>query len=297
MTETLPMVRAEGGALELSTLSAADLRARVNLIQEVMRAVMKENLHYGKIPGTDKPTLYKAGSEVLLTTFRIAVDPEAEDLSTPDEIRYRIRCKAIHQPTGELLGVGVGEASSSEDKYQWRAAVCDEEWNETPENRRRIKYARRKREEGGYYTVRQVRTHPPDIANTVLKMAKKRAQIDMTLTVTGASDIFGQDLEEDDAAAADAPRGPAMPARKSAPETREPKRPRETEPPPDEPGDEGNERESSPPATEGQKRMIFAKLKQAGAPVEEFVAAFGKPIEELRMHEVNGALRLIEKGW
>jgi hypothetical protein len=42
----------------------------------------------------------------------------------------------------------------------------------------------------------EVRVDPADVANTVLKMAKKRAQIDMTLTATAASDIFTQDLED-----------------------------------------------------------------------------------------------------
>jgi hypothetical protein len=39
----------------------------------------------------------------------------------------------------------------------------------------------------------------PDIAdqyNTVLKMAKKRSVVDATLTVTAASDVFEQDLDE-----------------------------------------------------------------------------------------------------
>lgn len=35
-----------------------------------------------------------------------------------------------------------------------------------------------------------------DTYNTVLKMAKKRAHVDAILTVTAASDIFTQDLEE-----------------------------------------------------------------------------------------------------
>ena len=44
--------------------------------------------------------------------------------------------------------------------------------------------------------MQQVRTNPADIANTVLKMAKKRAQIDLTLTATAASDCFTQDVED-----------------------------------------------------------------------------------------------------
>ena len=37
--------------------------------------------------------------------------------------------------------------------------------------------------------------NPADYYNTALKMAKKRAQVDATLTVTAASDFFTQDLE------------------------------------------------------------------------------------------------------
>lgn len=168
-------------------LRAVDIRAQVNLIQEVMSAVMKKDTHYGVIPGCKQPSLYKPGSEVLLTTFRISVVPEVEDLSTPDERRYRVRAKGVHIQTGAVVGVGIGECSSMEEKYKWRKA-SDAEWNATPEDRRRIKH--------GQYVTKQVRTEIADVSNTVLKMAKKRAQIDMTLTALAASDCFTQDVED-----------------------------------------------------------------------------------------------------
>jgi hypothetical protein len=171
--------------------TASEVRARVNLIQEVMRAVMKEGMHYGTIPGTPKPTLYKAGSEVILSTFRIGVDPEVEDLSLPgEEARFRVRARGVSQSNGVFLGAGVGECSSNEEKYRWRAMVHQKEWDATPEDHRRVKFTREGNE------IQQVRTNPADVANTILKMAKKRAQIDMTLTVTAASDVFAQDIED-----------------------------------------------------------------------------------------------------
>jgi hypothetical protein len=181
-------------ATDSRPLTAVEIRAQVNLIQEVMKAVMKDGHHYGQIPGAgNKPVLFKAGAEKLLFTFRLSADPEIEDLSTGDGIRYRVRCKVCDR-TGAYLGAGVGECSSDEEKYRWRAAVCKEEYDETPEDRRRMKYA--KRRDGGTYRIAQVRTTPADLANTILKMAKKRAQIDAALTVTAASDIFAQDLED-----------------------------------------------------------------------------------------------------
>lgn len=174
-------------------LTAVQIRAQVNLIQEVMSAVMKDGHHYGKIPGAgEKPTLLKPGAEKLIFTFRYTADPQVEDLSTDDAIRYRVLCR-ITDRTGHYLGAGVGECSSDEEKYKWRAAVCDEEWNETPEDRRREKW-RKGREKA--YKVKQVRTESADIANTILKMAKKRSLVDGALTFTAASDIFTQDIED-----------------------------------------------------------------------------------------------------
>lgn len=179
-------------------MSASEVVQHAMTVQEVMRAVMKDKVHFGTIPGTDKPTLYQPGADVLCMTFRIAAKFEVEDLSTSDAIRYRVVCRGIHQMTGVELGSGIGEGSTSEEKYRWRRAVCKEEFEATPAGMRRVKYARGKG--GSHYTQEQVRTEPADVANTVLKMAAKRAKIAMVLNVTAASDMFGQDLEDlDDA--------------------------------------------------------------------------------------------------
>lgn len=170
-------------------MSAAEVVQHAVVVQEVMRAVMKQNVHFGVIPGTDKPTLYQPGADVLCMTFRIAAQFEVEDLSTPDMIRYRVTCRGVHQTTGITLGSGIGEGSTSEEKYKWRRAVNDKEFEATPQTMRRVKY-------GKNYETKQIRTEPADVANTVLKMAAKRAKIAMVLNVTAASDMFGQDLED-----------------------------------------------------------------------------------------------------
>ena len=170
-------------------LTAADVRAHVNLVQEVMKAVMLEGTHYGKIPGTPKPSLWKPGAEVLAATFRIAVSYASEDLSTEDCVRYRVTAVGTHQTTGIVMGSGMGECSSNEEKYKWRKSNSKKEFDGTVENWRRVKY-------GKEYETQQVRTEPADVANTILKMACKRAQVAMTLNVTAASDIFTQDIED-----------------------------------------------------------------------------------------------------
>jgi hypothetical protein len=140
--------------------TAVEVRAHVQRIQQVMKAVMKDGLHYGKIPGAgDKRTLLKPGAEVLCVTFHVAPKFEVEDLSDGDSVRYRVRCIGIHQTTGQVLGEGMGEGSSNEEKYKWRNAVCDEEFEDAAEDRKRVKW---QRGQDGAWRRKQVRTEPAD---------------------------------------------------------------------------------------------------------------------------------------
>lgn len=175
--------------------STQQMLAQRAAIVECMSTVMRKDHDYGVIPGTGKPSLYKPGSEKILSMFNLAAQPQVEDLSTPDCIRYRVTITVVHAPTQGVVGYGVGEASSAESKYQWRAAVCDEEWDDTPEDRRRMKW-KKGYQNGPATAIRQIRADMEDVANTVLKMAKKRAQIDAVLTTTAASDVFAQDVED-----------------------------------------------------------------------------------------------------
>lgn len=199
------LVTQQGGALAASHMSGrmavADIISHVAMVQEVMRAVMKPEVHYGVIPGTNKPTLYKQGAEVLCMAFRVSDSYQVEDLATEEVVRYRVTCTGIHQMNGLVLGTGMGEASSGEEKYKWRKAY-KEEFEATPANLRREKGGLNKSSKEKYSTY-QVRTEPADLANTILKMANKRAKIAMTINVTACGDMFGQDLEDMDDALRD----------------------------------------------------------------------------------------------
>lgn len=176
--------------IDRGVLSGAELVARVQRVREVMKDLMEDGVHYGKVPGTQKPSLWKPGAELLLLTFRVGPRLDVEDLSNHDEIRYRVKVTGFYQPTGETLAEGIGEASTNEEKYRWRASVHEKEWAATPEDRRRVKYTK----DGG--EIFQIRTSPADLANTVLLMAVKRGTINMTRVVTACSDIFDQDIED-----------------------------------------------------------------------------------------------------
>lgn len=163
----------------LPPFSVTEIRKRIHAIQEVMRGVMKEGTHYGTIPGTPKPSLWKAGAEVLCMTFRLAPllesrvtgdDPEAEWAYTGTKRDGTTVC-------GTCMGFFEIEATctvhgASGEVLSRCSARC---------NNREVKY----------------RALPVfDVRNTILKMAEKRAFVSAVLMATGASDIFTQDIED-----------------------------------------------------------------------------------------------------
>jgi len=174
----------------------AEMKAQVALIQGAITAVMKEGEHFGSIPGCgEKKTLLKSGAEKLMVLFRLGVEPIVEAYDDGDSITYRVKSRLFHIETGNTVGFGLGECSTLEDKYNWKGAICDEEFEATSDDRKRVKWSKGKDKA---YSAKQVRTNYKDISNTVLKMAKKRSLVDGILTCTAASDCFTQDLEEFD---------------------------------------------------------------------------------------------------
>jgi hypothetical protein len=199
-------------------LSAAQVVAQVEKIHDVMRAAMREDIHFGVIPGTEKPTLFKAGAEKLGLTFRLR--PEFEIRRQPLENghrEYEVICRLIHIPTEQLLGEGLGSCSTMESKYRYRRGQPESTGKPVPQaywGLRKQNPAKAqemlggkdfffRKIEGAWIIFRKSaeRVENPDIAdcyNTVLKIAKKRAHVDAMLTATAASDIFTHEEIEDD---------------------------------------------------------------------------------------------------
>ena len=210
----------EVAVYEAMPLSAPQIQAQVNLIQEVMKAVMKDGEHYGKIPGCgDKPSLLKPGAEKLMFTFRLVADPEVEvyDLYHPTvggHREYRVKVR-ISSMGGTYMGGGIGSCSTMENKYRFRGGEKIPTDKPVPKEYWNLKNAGKMDEakeliggdgygvgkDGGKWVIcelgeKQEHDNPADFYNTCEKMAKKRALVDATLTVTAASDIFTQDIEE-----------------------------------------------------------------------------------------------------
>lgn len=267
-------------------MNEQQIQDQVNLIQRVMKKVMKEDVHYGTIPGCgDKPALLKPGAEKICLTFRLAARFQIEHTDLIGGHReYTVRCTLV-APNGAEVGEGIGVCSTMENKYRYRwdntgQTVPPEYWEtRDPDLLGGPQFAARK--VGGTWTIFQKIDHdnPADYYNTAAKMAKKRAHVDATLTTTAASDIFEQDIDEMvengvmPEGQGEAPGKPkvAQPQRKS-----------------------GNV--MSGVVTEGQRKLLFARCKASGVDVatlcKEYDAA---DLDSFPKAKVNDALDWLQQ--
>ena len=110
-------------------LTVGQLKGQVEKIQQVMRSVMKEDVHYGKIPGIQQKFLWKAGAEKLCMTFRLIPSFNIDKtVHEKGHLTYDVTCTLKHGPTGAIVGEGVGSASTLEKKYRYRNEELPSAW-------------------------------------------------------------------------------------------------------------------------------------------------------------------------
>lgn len=197
-------------------VKASELVARLGVIREAMQTAMVVGVDYGRVPGTEKPTLFKPGAEKLGVLFQFDLQYENEKIWGPGEHLTVISHGTVfHAPSGTRQGYGEGVCTTREHNYAFRkqerlcpACAMPAIIAGKPEYGGGWVCWNKRGGCGSKFDERDVRItgqevgeveNPdlPDLWNTVVKMAKKRAQVDAILSVTGASALFTQDVAQD----------------------------------------------------------------------------------------------------
>lgn len=158
-------------ANSLSIIESVDIGAvqstlaKINQFQAVVQNTLKKNHDYGVIPGTPKPTLLKPGAEKIQMLLGVTSEYEViEHINDYENGFFSFTVRCIIYKNGVKITEGLGHCNNREPKFY-------------------------KRKDGSIQD-------PYEKVNTVLKMAKKRAQIDATLTLASLSEVFTQDVED-----------------------------------------------------------------------------------------------------
>ncbi len=221
----------------------AEVTRRTQMLRDYVRNHMVEGEDYGVVPGGTKPTLFKPGAEKLNAVFGLSPLVEVtnrEENWDDGFVSYEIKVTLFNKRSEKVDAEGIGSCNSRERRYKNQDAA--------------------------------------NIANTVLKMAKKRALVDATLSATRASGMFTQDLEDMDLSEP-APRYGNRPnPRDAAPETQ----------PIREGGTSGGDL-----ATEAQHRAIMAiagRVFGRHSRDEDVLRLAKKPLEALSKSEASGLI-------
>jgi len=223
MSDTKELIVTQPHAI-MPVMDVRQAVARRNAIVQFVREIMQPNVHYGKVPGTDKETLLKPGAEMLTTFFGLSphflTEEKVQDWTGIDHggepfFYFQYRCQLCR---GDLsVGEGIGSCNSWEKKYRYRKAalVCPSCGADAIS---RSRYPPRGAPQGtpnGWW-CRDCKTdfaldapeianqeqgqvfnpNPADLVNTIDKMAQKRALVAATLIAVNASEFFTQDLED-----------------------------------------------------------------------------------------------------
>lgn len=165
---------------------------KISQVQVALQSTLKPGHDYDTIPGTSKPTLLKPGAEKILMMFGLTSEYEIiERIEDYENGVFAYTVKCILSKNGYKITEGVGSCNSKESKYRWR--WINESDLPTGVDKTSLKQ-RKNRWDNIEYQIENDEIYSQ--ANTILKMAKKRAQIDATLTVASLSEVFTQDIED-----------------------------------------------------------------------------------------------------
>ncbi len=208
---------------------------KIAQFQTVVQKTLKKDHDYGIIPGTgNKPTLLKPGAEKILMLMGLTSEYDViEKVQDYDGGFFAFTVKCTLSRGDIKVTEGVGHANTRERRY-----------------------------------TSGKQQDPYTLANTVLKMAKKRAQVDAVLTVASLSEIFTQDLEDYEEIPQQSPRSAQTQTR---PQTQQ------------------KNSSTNGLATENQLKKLYAMSKELGLEKETMIAILQERYQKQSSRELTKA--------
>lgn len=156
-----------------------------NEFKEFLKNDLKDGVDFGKIPSVEKPCLFKAGGEKI--QLYLGLTPQYKLLHrefVPNQVR---KDKVWNDVTKKYQ-----EVETVRNYYCWEWSC--ELWHGSVKVAEGVGMGNT--EEDKYVSQYKGAKTPDSLANTVMKISKKRAFMDAIIGVSGVSDIFTQDLED-----------------------------------------------------------------------------------------------------
>ncbi len=189
MTDITRREEGDGLPVSLGTLSfrLSDQALEVTVwnmrqAELLVTKVLERGIDYGRTPGTPADGLWDPGASKLINAFNSYPEykilrkiEERELLSTTIEVRL------VNRASGQVVGSGIGSASTRETKYKYRWVRDPENYGYTPEE---VKSLKTRVSDAGVLS-RITNPEYGELVNTIDKMAAKRADVDAAQSLPG----------------------------------------------------------------------------------------------------------------
>lgn len=189
MTEnSIEQVNSTTLIVETTTATLSDVSTAFADFKDFIKNELKDGIDFGQIPNVKIPCLFKAGGEKI--QMLLGLTPQYKLLSRAFIPNQSSRRKSFNATTKKY-----DEIEIIRNYYSWEWAC--ELWKGGVKIAEGVGMANT--EEEKYVTQYERHGKSPDgLANTVMKIAKKRAFMDAIIAVSGISDMFTQDLEDNE---------------------------------------------------------------------------------------------------
>ncbi len=190
--ETRSAVRLEWTPESLSLEIEREKQMR-SILQTYMRDAMIAEHHYYSFKEGDKPALTQEGAHNICSVFKTIIGPPELHETFHDDGHYSVRARVeIFNQATERIATGDGICSTKESKYAYRWA-----WpGDVPDgfDKSTLKSKSGEKRGGGKWIQYQMPNQDlPDLYNTVLKMAVKRAKVAGVRQLPLVSELFAPD--------------------------------------------------------------------------------------------------------
>ncbi len=113
-------------AVQMATIDPTRTAAQLANVQKFFDQVMKSGVHYGTIPGVDKPFLWKGGAELLAGLFGYGVRTRRDEMLShvdrgAERVEITIKATVFSRATGADQWEAEGFASSAESCFRRKA--------------------------------------------------------------------------------------------------------------------------------------------------------------------------------
>lgn len=153
-----------------ATMAVAETKGKNYIVKTPFGEVkLKRDVDFGVIPGTKKPSLYKSGAEKICMRYGLLQHYTVENKIEQYDSKglffyYLVKCELVKIAVDGreyIFTSGYGSANTAEKRNGTKGA------------------------------------NTPDAINPAVKMAQKRALVSAAISISGLSDMFSQDIEDE----------------------------------------------------------------------------------------------------